>query len=259
MDNNTLIRAAQEREAVKQLAAQYVNFPEQIVAQGLGRQPELHDMKEFTQQAVSMLIGHWYDTLLQYDGKEKADLWIKTILTTAGTFVRMQGADVVLKFDVSSKQVPNTLHKRKASAPVKEQEVHQPQGDPGIVPPCECKLDGEGRCALCAPLMTEHFEKAFEPILKSREAAKAKPQTCRACNDSQIDFALSGFVPKLLALCEDGSEESRAMANELLNMLYTMVQQMGNIPIPRTEKVWAEGMAALALKATPAATPAPRA
>lgn len=257
MDNN-LIRAAQEKEAVKQLAAQFVGFPEQIVAQGLGREPELHHMKEFTQQTLTMLIGHWYDTLLQYESQEKADQWIKTILTSAGTYVRMQGADIVLKFDVTAKHVPNTLHKRKA-APVQNQEIRQLQKDLGTIPPCECKLDTEGRCAACAPLMTEHFVRTFEPFFKAREASKAKAPTCRACSDSQIDFALSGFVPKLLAICEDGSDESKAMANEMLNMLYAMVHQMGNVPIPRTEKAWAEGMAALALKATPAAAPAPQA
>lgn len=253
MDPN-MMRTAQERETIKQLAYQYIEFPEQIIAQGIGRPPDLRDLKEFMQTALGELLGRMYSTLLQCEGQERADMWSKMVLGMAGTWVRSQGFDVVLKFDVNSKNVPNTLNKKKDAELEQKLHLKQLQKDLNTVPPCECKLEPDGRCPTCAPALTEQLERTFEPFFKMQE----KKQTCRACNDSQIDFAMAGLVPRLLKICEEGTETAKQTAGELLNMLYAMASSMG-AKIPLTEKVWSEGMAALALKATPAPAPSTQA
>ncbi len=232
------IQKARDMETVKQAVGQFVAIPKQFLAQALGRDAELDELMEFVCMASAQFLGNMYGLVRKCASHEEGEKWLRKTLGLASAVVRMSGQDVILKFDVTAKIVPNTLHK---PDPQKEAARAQRtlQKELGTIPPCTCTLDKDGRCLPCATKFSKHVEMGFDQLIKMQEEAEKEKlnPSCRACSESQFDYAISLLVPKLVKIGRDGQMG--------LALIYSIAQQAGGKPVPLTEKVWEEEMVKL--------------
>ena len=228
------------RNVISELAQQYAAYPEQLLGENLGRAATLEELAEFVTIAGATIVGSMYAIIRECKDPAEAEAWLRKTLGMTGAQVRMRGSEAILKFDVTIKEAPNTLYKRKEI----EQGQHQLQRDLGTAE-CKCNVDSEGRCTKCAKMLAGYFQTIFEPFMKMRECADQVKDMCTVCQPAQTDYAIAGLVPTLFKSFMNGVDEADKKAEvgrEILAMLYGMAGQTGVKQMPLTEKAYANAM-----------------
>lgn len=239
---------------IKELANQYAAIPEQFLTQGLGRQPEIDEFAAFIETSVAKIFGGMYGILREVKSPQEAEAWVKKTLGVTSAFVRMEGSDAILKFDVSIKEVPNTLHKKQAvadplqSQASKEPSMPQASSAPAAAqtPPasCNCAVDSNGKCPKCVGMLATYFQGVVQPFMKIAEMAQSISGMCNTCRSMYTDYSLSTILPGLLGMVQAGNLQERQIAfQQILVALYSIAASLGARELPITDKVYATVMA----------------
>lgn len=209
-------------ETPKNIGLQYVGWADGFLTEKLGRAPEFQELAEFAEAVGSILLGSMYVLTREQIGPEQAETWLKKTLALASSEVRSQGADVLLKFDVTIKDAPNKLGKRRPF-----QMAAAPEGMPIA---CACNLDGEGRCAYCTDKLAQYFKSILEPFRQLITCAKDVKDLCKICQTAQTDYAMSLVIQAF---------PKSAIANdEMLIAFHSMAGLMGVRELPLTDNAW---------------------
>lgn len=218
--------------AAHQIAEQYVGISDQFLTDGLGRSYTIGEVAQFTQSTIALLLASAYANLREHTGKEESEAWLKRTLSVAAANVRIMGADALLKFDVSIKDMPNTLHARK----MQEAAVSGPQVE--IKSQCTCLLE-DGACAVCRTQLTDLFRYTFQFMMKMGEKAEKTRTMCQVCMTSQTDRALSDLVPEMAKMKEMVPPDNQELFEQQIFALFNQIAQShGAREIPFTQKAW---------------------
>lgn len=220
---------------IRNLADQYSDIPEQFLTEGLGRNPTLEEFASFIEFSVANIFGGMYDILRDAKNPQEAETWLKRTLSVTSALVRTRGSDAILKFEVTVKEVPNTLHKKQGTPEAVPKDVQkQPQPPPAAAaaPQCQCQIDTHGRCSKCSGILAIYFQGVIQPFLKMKELAEQTKGICPHCQPVQTDYAISTIMPTLLKRSEG--------AEEILPVIYQMAQMMGAKELPLTNKAYSE-------------------
>lgn len=228
-------------DIIKELANQYSAIPEQFLFQALGREASLDEFSTFIDATVANILGGMYGILREQKNPPEGEAWLKGALAHTSALVRSNGADAIIKFDVTIKEVPNTLHK-------KQQPVVAPM--PKEAPPlpvqtqCPCQVDAQGKCVACSGLLSNYFQGVYEPFIKMKELGEKLKGVCPICQGSQTDRVLAVIFPDLLKAFQDADPaKKRIFAKEVFLALCSMAQMMGTKEMPLTNKVYTEAVA----------------
>lgn len=234
------MQEAMGRDVPRAIAHEYVGAAEQIIAQALGRPPEVGEIADFAEIASATLMAGMYDILRRQKSPEEAETWLKKTLALMCSHVRFRGSDALIKAQVTIKDVPNNLAKRRPEA------VQQEYGQTIVpTPTCDCKVDGAGRCAPCAEKLAVYFRSVFEPFRQMAAAAKDIREVCKVCQPAQVDYAMSSVVPILHAFDKEMGKDGKPskIGEEMLVVCYQLASAMGVQEMPLTEKAWQDAMA----------------
>jgi hypothetical protein len=216
------------------VANQYVALAEGLLAQALGRPHTLEELGDFLHYASALLAGSMYTILRERAGAKDAEGWMRRTLAMIATVVRLRGSDALLKFDVQVKDVPSMPSRRQ---PERIEEVLQQT----LIPPCLCKKDAQGRCEQCAGTIATLMHGTLETITKMVEFGKKQKHeglglTCKACEQEQMDFAISKLVPDFVKMGDHVEEKDwNTFSQEMLGVLYQMGLMAGITEMPLTE------------------------
>ncbi len=219
--------------AVTQIAQGYVALSDEFLANNLGRPYNIQEISQFSETAAATLLASAYANFREHVGKEAAEAWLKKTLSVAASSVRLMGADALLRFEVHIKDMPNKLHQR-AAAPKQEAPALEP-------PVCKCKLEADGACGTCIPILSNTFKGSFQFMRHMADAGKKMQAMCSMCHTSQTDRALATIIPEA-ATMEVPSEHKEAFQAEILALFHQIAGSNGVTAIPITEKAWKDAI-----------------
>lgn len=228
-----------QMNAIRELANQYSAIPEQFLLQGLGREPSADEFAVFVEASVANIFGGMYGIIRDTKGPAEAEGWLKHTLGLTSALVRMSGSDAILKFEVTVKEVPNTLHKKQMIENAPKETASPPPASE-----CKCQIDVQGRCAKCAGVLSAYFQGVFQPFMKMKELGEQTQGMCNVCQAVQTDYTMAKILPELLKLAADPNVEKRkAYSQEILVGLYSIAAMMGAKELPLTDKAYLTAMA----------------
>lgn len=209
------------------IGQQYVGICDQFLGEQLGRPYTLPELTQFAETAISTLMASAYSNFRETSGKEAAEAWLKKTLVMAASNVRLFGADALLRFEVTIKDMPNKLHAQRqalqaATAP------EAPAQPPA--PKCSCPIAADGSCPTCIPVLANVLKGTFTLIRHMTDSGKKTQALCQACQAAQTDRALVTVVPDAM---EIEGPNGKPSDEEILGILH---QIAGGMPIPLTEK-----------------------
>lgn len=220
-------------QRIAEIGQEFVGFADQFLAEKLGRLPSVQETAQFGETALATLLASAYVGLSGAMGKDLGEAWIRKTMAVSASFVRRMGADVLLKFDVHIKDMPNHLNKKSPEAPPTAPEA----------PICKCKLFSDGSCPLCVEKLASVMKATFKLIREVGDQTKLMAGQCQVCNVTQTDRALVRLVPDVLGMKEDVQEENHeAFHQEALAALHQLGGMAGAREIPLTEKAWKEAI-----------------
>lgn len=231
------------RGPAAQLAQQYAAMAEQLLAQGLGRQYKDAELDEFAQTAVGLLSGSMYDIIRQRSGPKDAEAWLRRMLATTSGVVRLRGSEAMIRFDLEIKDSPNAQPRRPST---------QPQAtplEPAAPVPCACRKDGQGRCTECGSKLAGALRNIVKKMADAAKEAKAGQSiaSCKTCEVTQMDYAISVMVPELVEMSDGARREGEPdFAQEVMTVLYQMASAAGVREFPLTDEAMNAAEAKLA-------------
>lgn len=232
----------QQMNQIRDLANQYAAIPEQYLLEGLGREPSLEEFAAFIEASAANILGGMYGILRDAKNPQEAEGWLKRTLGLTSALVRMRGSDAILKFDVSVKEVPNTLHKKPMLENAPKEPLKEATPEPAV-PVCQCAVDHRGLCTKCSGILAAYFQGVFQPFMKMKELGEQMKGMCPVCQPAQTDFAMASVLPMLLKFGDNPDiEKKKAVCQEILASLYSMAAMMGAQELPMTDKAYVEAM-----------------
>lgn len=219
-------------------AHEYVALAEGFLAQALGRQMELKELAEFVETAGASMLGSMYALLRQHEGKDKSEAWLKKTMGTFSGSVRLNGADALVKCEVSIKDMPNRLAKR--------EELHAPEAGPvphapaAVIAKCECKVAEDGSCAGCFRSLSGFLGATFKAMVDMTKAAKASENVCGVCKVKHGDEAISRIVPEILKSFEAVDKEMEGRVEKASTFILQLGMSLGIQEMPLTHQALSE-------------------
>lgn len=219
------MQEAMGRNIPVEVAHQYVAAGEEILLQTLQREPTTAELASFCETAGATIIGSMYDLMRQRENPKDAETWLRKVLALISSTVRVRGSDALLKIDLTVKEAPNRVARRRPEDASQDALVPEPT--------CSCTLDATGRCASCSERLSACFKKVFEPFRRMAEFGNEAREICKVCKTTQADYAMSTIVPTVISLGEGVGEQ-------MVAYLYSMGAMMGAQKMPLTEQACAE-------------------
>jgi hypothetical protein len=216
---------------VAQIGQQYVGICDQFLGENLGRPYTLPELSQFAETAVSTLMASAYSNFREALGKEAAEAWLKKTLSMAASTVRLMGADVLLRFEVHIKDMPNKLHKQLQEQAAIEAPAPAPAAPAAAT--CGCPIATDGSCPTCIPILADVMKGTFALIRHVADSGKKAQALCQGCKIAQTDRALVTVVPDAMGI---EGPNGKASNEEILAIFH----QIAGMPIPLTEKTLKE-------------------
>lgn len=231
-----MAETSSDLRVVAQIGQQYVGICDQFLAEQLGRPYTLPELTQFAETAVSTLLASAYTNFREALGKEGAEAWLRKTLSIGASTCRLLGAEALLKFDVTIKDMPNKLAKQR-----QEMQANPQPAAPTEAAKCSCTLSPDGSCAVCIEGLSEVFKSTFAFMRKMAEFSKKNENMCIPCRSTQTDLALVTIVPDALAIPvpEDAKEGAQ---QQILGLLHQIAGSHGAAAIPLTDKAFQEAI-----------------
>jgi len=227
-----------------EIGQQYVALSDQFLTEQLGRQYNVQELSQFAETAIATLLASAYTNFREALGKEAAEAWLKKTLGLCTANVRLMGADAFVKFDISIKDMPNTLHKQRQAMQVHEQHVHEEEKQEppaAAVEPsekCSCRLN-DGACFSCIRTLSGAYKGTFQFMKQMAESTKKTEEMCQICRVTQTDRALVSVIPEALSI-KVPEDRRTAFHQEVRVILHQLAGSNGAREIPLTEQAWKE-------------------
>lgn len=216
-------------------AHQFLDSAQTFLAEAMGGKFDLKDLADFSKVVAGGLLGSIFAILRKESGKAQAEAWLNQSLSVAGSWVRLHGADAMVKFSVEVKDAPNTLH-AKAPSPLKEAIDVKTEK-----PACSCIVSPKGRCEQCV----SRIQRVLESNLESwRSVYREEKKICPGCMVTQTDEALSRVAPMVRDIIEEAPDgEKEVVSGSLALVLEQIATVHGVTDLPRTREAMAKLMA----------------